>query len=318
MTWARSNRSSSAGASRHPGLRVNYVRRHWRGESSLAVSFWVNFLLLFCALHYLERFTLPPYLHGESVVTAAVAAFFLLVRFIVYPWQVVGVIRACERRIAGRHRAWVVAAEGVVVLSLAATLAMAFSSYQALLEYKRGLRIAERAAAVDAARGYSLELAAHGTLIHLRGAFEVGITAEVARLLAAQPQVRGIILDSDGGQIYEGRGLARLIAERALSTYSLANCASSCATAFVAGATRALGGGAKLGFHQYKSYSVLPAFDLDEEHAKDIALFAAQGIAPDFLHKIFAQPPEGMWWPPEEELLKAGVVHRIDFSLDGR
>ena len=286
----------------------NYLRRHWQGECSLAWSFWVNFLLLFFVLNYLERFTLPPYLRGEPAVTAAVIGFFLVVRVVVYPWQVVGVIRACERHIKNRNdRSWAIAAEGVVVLSIAATLVAVFSSYQSLHGYRHSLR---PPAAIE--RGYSLDLIRDNTLIHLRGPFQVGITQRVSQLLADHPEVTGIILDSGGGQIYEGRGLARLIRENALATYSLEQCVSSCTTAFIAGTKRALGDHAKLGFHQYKNYAAMPVVDVDQEQAKDIALFAAQGIAPDFLRKVFAQPPEKMWWPEAEELLEAGVIHQRD------
>ena len=291
----------------------NYLRRHWQGECSLAWSFWVNFLLLFFVLNYLERFTLPPYLRGEPAVTAAVVGFFLVVRVVVYPWQVVGVIRACERHIKNRNdRSWAVAAEGVVVLSIAATLVAVFSSYQSLHGYRHSLRPPEPPAIE---RGYSLDLIRDNTLIHLRGPFQVGITERVSQLLAAHPEVTGIILDSGGGQIYEGRGLARLIRENALATYSLEQCVSSCTTAFIAGTKRALGDHAKLGFHQYKNYAAMPVVDVDKEQARDLALFAAQGIAPDFLRKVFAQPPEKMWWPEAAELLEAGVIHQRDLSF---
>lgn len=291
----------------------NYLRRHWKGECSLAWSFWVNFLLLFFVLNYLERFTLPPYLRGEAVVTAAVIGFFLVVRVVVYPWMVVGVIRACERHIAGRiDRSWAIAAEGMVVLSMLATLAAVFSSYQSLLGYRRSLQPPEPPATE---RAYSLDLIRENTLIHVRGPFEVGITRRVSQLIADHPGVTGIILDSGGGQIYEGRGLARLIKENALATYSLDQCVSSCTTAFIAGTRRTLGGNARLGFHQYKNYAALPVVDIDEEHAKDKALFREQGIAPEFLRNIFAQPPDKMWWPEAEELLKAGVIHQRDSSF---
>ncbi len=293
---------------------LDYIRRHWRGECSLAWSFWVNFLLLFFVLNYLERFTLPPYLRGELAVSVAVAGFFLVVRLVVYPWQVVGVIRACERRIKNRaDRSWAVAAEGVVVLSIAATLAAAFSSYQSLLGYRLSLHPPERP---EIARAYELGLVRENTLLHVRGPLEIGITREVSRLLAEHPQVTGIILDSGGGQIYEGRGLARLIRENALATYSLDECVSSCTTAFVAGTRRTLGANARLGFHQYKSYAVVPVIDVDEEQAKDRALFEAQGVSAGFLRKMFEQPPDNMWWPEVEELLDARVVHETGFSLE--
>ncbi len=278
-------------------------------------SFWVNFLLLFFALNFLEQFTLPPYVHGELQVTTAAVVFFLLVRLVIYPWQVVGVIRACERHIKNHtDRSWAIAAQGVVVISIAATLVAAFSSYQSLLGYRHSLRTPE---AVAIAPRYSLELVRQNTLLHVRGPLQVGITREVSRLLEAHPEVGGIILDSGGGQIYEGRGLARLIKDNALATYSLEQCVSSCTTAFVAGTKRTLGNNAKLGFHQYKNYAVMPVIDIDEEQAKDKDLFAQQGIAPEFLRKIFRQPPDGMWWPEVEELIRTGVVHQTGFSLGG-
>jgi len=165
--------------------------------------------------------------------------------------------------------------------------------------------------------GYALTVVDGGALIHLRGELEAGVTRAVAALLAQNPQARGIILDSGGGQIYEGRGLARVIRERALATYTLRECASACATAFLAGHERILGAAARLGFHQYQSHTILPAFDIAEEQNKDRKLFEAQGIAAEFLDQIFAARPEDMWWPTVDELLASRAVHRAGFQLGG-
>ncbi len=299
---------------------LKFLRQHWRGELTLAVSFWVNLVLVFAAVQFLERYSQPPYV-DDSMATAAALAFFLVARLLVYPWQAVGVIRACERHIVMHGgRGWAVAAQGVVVISLAATLVATFASYQAVLRHRLEARAAE---AVPDAALYTLTLVADfpgsgagagaDLLIHLRGELQVGVTSQVAALLAAHAQISGIILDSGGGHIYAGRGLARLIRERALNTYVGEQCASSCATAFIAGAVRTLGAGARLGFHQYtnlgKQNPALPAMDIDAEHAKDMAWFESQGISADFLAKIFAQPPHKMWWPPAEELRRAGVIH---------
>jgi len=162
---------------------------------------------------------------------------------------------------------------------------------------------------------YALTVVDGGSLIHLRGELEAGITRAVAKLLDKNPQARGIILDSGGGQIHEGRGLARVIRERGLATYTLRECASACTTAFLAGRERILGRAAKLGFHQYRSHTVLPAFDTAEEQAKDRTLFEAQGIAPEFLDNIFAAGPDEMWWPTVDELRAGRAVHRTGFSL---
>jgi len=56
---------------------------------------------------------------------------------------------------------------------------------------------------------YALTVVGGSELIRLRGELEAGVTRAVAAMLVEHPDARGVILDSGGGQIYEGRGLAR-------------------------------------------------------------------------------------------------------------
>jgi len=290
----------------------NYLKLHWRGNLPLAQSFWINLVLLFLLVGILERFLFPPYIEDEIAVTATVLAYIIVVKLIVYPWQVVGVLRACDLRIkSDTGRQWATAAQFALVLSLAATLVATIETYQSLQVFKQNL-ILKRIPLPEPR--YSLDLVKHDTLIHLRGPFEIGITQSVNDLIEHYPGITGIILDSEGGQIYEGRGLARLIRDNNLHTFSLDQCLSSCTTAFVAGTTRTLGINARLGFHQYKTYSLIPSIDVVAEQAKDMAIFEQQGVSPEFLDKVFIQPPEEMWWPEIDELINAGVVHQTGYS----
>jgi len=292
----------------------NYLKQHWQGELILAQAFWINLVLLFFLFGILERFIFPPYIESEIAVTTAVFVYIIVVKLIIYPWQVVGVLRTCDLRIkSDTGRSWATAAQVALVLSLGATLVATIETWQSLQVFKRSLILKEIALPEPL---YSLDLIQQNTLIHLRGPFEIGITNRVAEMIEQHPEVTGIILDSEGGQIYEGRGLARLVRENNLQTFSLDKCLSSCTTAFVAGRTRTLGVNARLGFHQYKTYSVIPSINVANEQAKDMAIFVEQGISPEFLEKIFMQPPEEMWWPDIDELLSAGVVHETGFTLD--
>ncbi|GBF29639.1 hypothetical protein MnTg03_01215 [bacterium MnTg03] len=233
-------------------------------------------------------------------------------KLIVYPWQVVGVLRTCDLRIkSDTGRSWATAAQIALVVSLAVTLVATIETYQSLQVFKQNLILKQ--IPLPEPR-YSLDLVKQDTLIHLRGPFDIGITNRVADLIKQYPEVSGIILDSEGGQIYEGRGLARLIRENKLQTYSLDQCLSSCTTAFVAGTTRTLGINARLGFHRYKTYSLIPSIDVAAEQSKDMAIFEQQGVSPDFLEKLFTHPPEEMWWPEIDELINAGVVHQTGYS----
>jgi hypothetical protein len=293
---------------------IKYIKRHWRGNLSLAQAFWVNLVVLFLALGLLERFLFPPYVENEIAVTTAVLVYFVVVKLIIYPWQVVGVLRSCDLRIkSDTGRLWATAAQVALVISLAATLVATIETYQSLQGFKRNL-ILEQTAPPEPL--YSLDLIKQDTLIHLRGPFEIGITNRVEVLIEQHPEITGIILDSVGGQIYEGRGLARLIRENKLQTYSLDKCLSSCTTAFVAGTIRTLGTNARLGFHQYRTYSVFPSINVEQEQSKDMAIFEKQGVSAEFLEKVFIQPPEEMWWPDIDELVNAGVVHQTGFTLD--
>ena len=293
---------------------INYVQRHWRGDLPLGHACLINLVLLFFALNFLERFIYPPWLEGETVVSAMVLVFSILVRLIIYPWQAIGVLRTCEKslqRDVDRH--WIIATQGVVVLSIVATLASAFSSYQSLTEYRQSLNPHK---GFEIPPEYTLDLVNQGMIVHLRGPFQPGITRRFSEFIEQHPQIAGVILDSDGGQISEGRGLARVVRENGLNTYSLDHCMSACTTAFAAGVKRTLGVNARLGFHQYQAFTIYPKFDLEEEQAKDIALFRAQGVSESFLQKIFSHPPEEMWWPEHKELLEANFIHRSGFSFD--
>lgn len=292
---------------------LNYISRHWNGNFSLAHSFWVNLVLLFFTLNYLERFIFPPFIEGEKIVTVAVIIFFIIARLIVYPWQVVGVLKACDKSGGDVDRHWLIAAQGVVVLSLVGTLVSTFSSYQTLLGYKHSLL---PVGTFEVTPKYTFDLVNRGNTVYLRGPFQLGITRRFAKYVDQNPGVTGVILDSDGGRISEGRGIARVIRENRLDTYSLDQCMSACTTAFAAGVTRAIGTNTKIGFHQYQAFTVYPRFDIDEEQAKDIALFKQQGISEEFLEKIFTQPPEEIWQPKHEELLNANFVHQIGFNLE--
>ncbi|MDH3633841.1 MAG: hypothetical protein OES20_03965 [Gammaproteobacteria bacterium] len=292
---------------------LDYIKKHWQGRVSLTQAFWVNFVLLFLLLGLLERLLFPPFIVDEIAVTIAVIVYFIVVKLVIYPWQVVGVLRSCATRIrlnTGRMRA--LAAQFAVAVSLAVILISTLETYQSLQIYKQKLALERIKPPIPE---YSLDLIKQDTLIHLRGPLEIGITNNVSDLIDRHPRVTGIILDSEGGQIYEGRGLARLIRENKLQTFSLEQCLSSCTTAFVAGTTRSLGTNARLGFHQYKTYSLIPSINVDNEQAKDMAIFVNQGVAPEFIDKIFMHPPESMWWPEIDELIAAGVVHQTGFSV---
>ena len=288
---------------------VNYIQKHWRGELSLTVSFWINNFLLNVALTLLSSlFLYSGTIENPVTYARVVIIFFAFAFLIIYPWQVIGLWRSCNNHIEkSGKRFWPRTVQVLVVLGLILALGR-FSTSGPFYKHFFRLGFGE-----DEYGNYSIKLEKNNTLIHLQGGLGFGVSEEVAQLLKKYPKVEGIILDSIGGRIYEGRELADLISTYDLDTYSLKGCYSAATTAFIAGNNRFLGTGANLAFHQYTLGSdYIDTFvDIEEEQVKDLLIFQRQGIKSEFLDKLFNVPHEELWYPTVDEMLDAGVIHGI-------
>lgn len=288
---------------------VKYIQRHWRGELSLAVSFWINSFLLNVAIMLLNAFFSYSGII-ENPVSAARFSFIYsaFVLLIVYPWQIIGLWRSCNNHI-GRSgkRFWPRTVQVLIVLGLILSLGKLETSWPV---YKDLFHIGFQK---DEYGDYTLKLEKNNSLIHLQGGLSFGVSKDVAKLLKKYPEVKSIILDSYGGRIYEGRELAKIISTYGLDTYSLKGCYSAATTAFIAGKNRFLRIGANLAFHHYKmGYKNLDAYvDMESEQAKDLLIFQQQGINKEFLDKLFNTSHDDLWYPTVDEMLDAGVIHGI-------
>ena len=290
---------------------MNYIKKHWQGDYSLGISFWLNFLLLIIVYHYGENliqlsFDLSPHSFILSMIV-----YLVISRLIIYPWQVIGLLRACERHLLINGNAIQVrAVQTMVILSLLGTFIHILDSTQSLIIFKHNV---DKAAVVQPDPTFTLSIVNDGRFILLKGEIDFGATKAVTRILSTHPDVAGIILDSSGGIVYEGRGLFMLIKKHGLDTYCFKNCSSACTIVFIGGARRFLGSNARLGFHQYRldSDKINPVVDIQDEQKKDLDIYKSQMINNAFLNKIFEKTQNEIWFPTHDELLTAGVVHRI-------
>jgi len=293
---------------------MGYLRAHWLGQQTLVWSFWINLAVPFLVINALAQFIRPPYVEETSTFALLAGAYLILGCLAVYPWQLVGVMRACDRYLVdNRDTAWtraiqrVTAIQGAMTASLAVIVVTMFS----LVQHGINLYGPSHLSASDEGPGYTIEFVAERNLISFKGNFETGLSSDLKKLLVERHDIRGIILNSDGGRVFEARGVAKLIREHQLETYVYDMCRSACTTAFIAGMKRYLGKNGRLGFHRYRLRSVLPAIDVAAEQEKDRAFYQAQGVAPTLLSRIFNEPYESMWYPEVEELLRTKVVHQI-------
>ncbi len=292
---------------------IRYIVAHWRGQQSLALSFWINLVglrvLVFQAQDTLSPAEGQDYSHEAFLVFSAT----LLFHGLLLLWQLVGVVRAAERDFSRRGNlavVWAAQLGAVLMFLLSAVYALGAGQWTlvAPVEEDTLARMAR-----EHASQYQLTVSANGQQLDIEGSMESGISRAVRNLLASNPRIRQVNLTSPGGNVYEGRALAKLFREHQLDTRTEAICASACTTAYAGGKVRSASPEAALGFHQYRldaNYAII-GVDIQKEQARDAELFLQAGIDDGFIRTLFEKLPDDMWWPTLEELFRARMIHEI-------
>jgi len=83
----------------------SYVARHWRGELSLPVSYWINGGLVTVGMNIIATLV-------ELSGSAGAAVLYLVAAAPVSIWQIVGIWRSADRR----HDGWATAAKVMTVI----------------------------------------------------------------------------------------------------------------------------------------------------------------------------------------------------------
>lgn len=235
---------------------------------------------------------------------------------IVLVWQVVGVVRAAESHFAERGNMALVwgAQLGCVVMFLLSAV-YALGAAQMTLRTSEPVDVLAQMN-VEHARQYTLEISDNERAVYIDGMIDLGISRAVKSYLLQYPDIEVMVLNSSGGNIYEARGLARLLAENNLRAHVDYACASACTIAFSGGTVRTADEHARFGFHQYRidaDYTII-ATDIEKEQSRDQQRLLGAGVNPQFVDKVFSQPSASMWWPDRKELLIAGFLHDNGFD----
>ena len=284
--------------------RRSFVRRFWRGEVSLAVSYWgvglivilIVAVMLSGVSFVMHRQAFNPYV----VVAALVVIWGTMV--IGLAFQSVGVWRSAarHRRVAateGKSGNWGLIAQAVVGCGLCG---LGFTvATQAVPQFAESWRMAfEGDPDIPA---YSMRLMRGNTEAEITGGFKHGLATEAARLFATAPGLKVVHLNSGGGRLGEAMELAKLIRARGLATYTSTSCTSACTIAFAAARERYLKSGAKLGFHR----AIFAGTESTEEMR---GLLRDAGIEASFADRAVAESANSIWYPSERELADAHVI----------
>lgn len=290
-----------------------YAGRHWRGEQSLAQSFWVNNGLLAIPFGLAVGglavwITIKgDWLRGGSI--AVLLAWPLLLAFNV--WALVGAWRSSGGYLeSGGSALWGWGARVVLLfgaVSLVASTVLDFApNVGSYLRMARG---------IDPIGHLQATLSPDGRKLKLAGPVGMGDAGRVRTLMDGAKGLQWVELDSPGGRMKEAEALAAGVRQRGLQTRTTGTCDSACTLVYLAGGKRQVMPGAKLGFHRASSGTLNPV--LDAMANRELAeVYRRAGLPESFVVRAMATPPHRMWHPARDELVAGGLVTVPERPLD--
>jgi ATP-dependent protease ClpP protease subunit len=286
--------------------RRNYFARHWRGELSLPVSYWINGTLVAFAgtlLGFRAQLAIDDLNDPRTVLALGIALVVIAVALPV--WQFVGVWRSAgQHESRGGLRFWAVTARVMVSLGV---LRFAVFSIERVAPQ---IPVFYVMAVGDRDMKHEVRLVGGRDAV-FSGEIGFGATADIEALLDAHPAVTILHLASGGGRVLEARHLHDAIRRRGLTTMSMTLCASACTMAFMGGKERLIGPEARLGFHRSNLPGGGTPLGQKLRFDRDKRLFLEDGVDRAFVQHAYATPNAEMWYPTPDELLRAHVVTRV-------
>ncbi len=292
---------------------TGWAGRHWRGELSLPVSFWLNNVLLPVPLGTLVGGLMAWIsLRGEQLQAGSVAVLVgwpLMIALDV--WCGVGTWRS-----AGHHHdrggagLWAILARVVVGLGLLGTAASAAINF--------GPRVGElvqMARGIDPLGRLEMALSPDGRRLKLSGTVGMGDAARMRALAASAPQVRVLEMQSPGGRMFEADRIAKIVHDHGWRTRATGPCESACTLIFLAGSSRQLMADGRLGFHRASTGTFNPVLDQMANHELS-AMYRRAGLPEVFVDRAARTPAWRMWYPGQAELTDSGLVRLPSGTLD--
>ena len=162
----------------------------------------------------------------------------------------------------------------------------------------------------EALNDLSVTVSPDGRTLYVVGSYGFGSEALVEQALHHNPGIATVVLAGPGGRAQVGFDLYRMFRDRRLATRVDGDCASACTFAFLGGVERSVSPGGRLGFHR----ASFPGMSDSDMHAsnRDLRRFLLHGadLAPGFVDRVFATPPDDIWVPTPQELLAGRVINR--------
>jgi len=277
-----------------------WVLRHWRGLLPLPLSFWavgslgIVFVLL---LGYLTKHiffaSYNPYLDLVGLIAEYVASFATLTWWLVGTWR-----SATLRALHIPGNVWpkvVKVAMGLIIVREVFLIPSAVLPIfnEAISDIREDPQFGPRGVRMGPT-----------TEVEIYGAITRSVPLALEEAIKSNPKISVVRLSSKGGRAGAAYELRDRIRNHGLDTLVSTECSSYCVIVFLGGKHRWMERSARMGFHRIQ-FGGQNASDANEIARREMK---AAGISSNFLNKVFATPPESLWYPSNEELRDAGVV----------
>lgn len=291
-----------------PKMSRHYIARHWRGELSLFISYWVNTVLIGIIIVAAFLMLKKSGIFQRNLLIGTQAAVTLMVLSIpVYIWQLGGCWRSANRRAKETGKQlWARVAQAALIIGAVQTSTQWLNTAPAFVEV---IKVATR---TEEYKEYTVKISENSDEIEITGYMGIGVDNALKRLLAEAPNVWVVHLNSPGGRLGPARKVRDLIEERGLHTHTSTECNSACLIPFMAGRNRIIYIDARLGFHSY-GFPGLTQRQTMFEVEVDKRYFATVGVDTEFLDKAFSVSSDYIWFPDIDELIESKVItHTFD------
>lgn len=302
LSGASESKMEVPGRTSSGSRRANYFIRHWRGELSLPVSYWVNSLAFvpptIAASVAFSQVSIADY---PRLVSVSLIGFWLLV-VIGQVWLSVGIWRSADQYTKMRPlKIWGGAAKFMTVLACLST----FSTFaRDGIPQINGLT--EIIAQANQER-YTLRLLRDDTELEIGGPLDFGLTKLVEDTLDRNHKITTIHLNSVGGRLAEAEKLAELILRKDLNTYVSTTCMSACVNVFAAGKNRWISRHAIIGLHEPYFPGLGPA-ELEAMAEQSRSFLLARGVSATFVNKGLSYSHDSLWKPSHSELFSSRLA----------
>ena len=276
---------------------------HWRGELSLAQSYWVNDVLVGFVFSLLGQGLAAALksTHPALATVLAVLVLFEVVRLTIAGWQITGTLRCAALSGSG----WAVVVNCLMIIGVIATLGVTVRSIDIIKGLARGAAEQQRFS------NYRVAVAPTGDAIVAQGPIGLGYAQTVINIFSQHPQIHQLRIDSIGGDVDNGMQLHDyLIGRPDITVEADGLCASSCTLVFLGGEHRILGFKGRLGFHQFRSvldtHESIESVEGKQEAYKQ--LMSKRGASPDFIRLALAKQGNQAFFPDVDELFANGII----------